>query len=310
LYGWPMIVSAVIPLLLLLSTTGAATTDVREILHGPDVTILFPASLGPMAAEVLEIYPAVRSDLENTLGWAVRFRPVVILLPDERAFMAVSGRHGIMALAEPDGNRMVIDSSRMRFRPDTLEATLKHELCHLILHDRIPAAGLPRWLDEGLAQWVSGGFSEVALPRRESVLDEAVLSGRLIPLKAMSRAFSREGKTLLLAYEQSLSLVTHIIDRFGVETLLALMDRLAEGVSFEDALFQTLSHTPDSLEAEWRRRLEDHPTWIMVLIGHMYEILFFLCAGAMIVGFVRHRRKKRAAMQKLEDEESPSQVQS
>ncbi len=300
-----MIVSALISLLLLLSAAGAAT-DVREIRHGPDVTILYPASLDPMAAEVLELYPAVRSDLENTLNWTVRFRPVVILVPDGRAFQAVSGRPGIMALAEPDGNRMVIDASRMRFRPDTLEATLKHELCHLILHDRIPAAGLPRWLDEGLAQWVSGGFSEVALPRRESLLDEAVLSGRLIPLKALSQAFSREGKTLLLAYEQSFSLVTHIIDRFGVDTLLALMDRLAEGRSFEDSLFRTLSHTPDSLEAEWRRRLEDHPTWMMVLIGHMYEILFFLCAAAMVVGFVRHQRKKRAAMQKLEDEEGAS----
>jgi len=298
-----MIHSAVVLCLLLLFTAGGALAESREVLHRSDVTVVFPSSLRPTADEVLEIYPAVRRDLEETLNWAVRFRPTVVLIPDGATFRGLSGKPGIMALAEPARNLIAIDSSRMRNHPFTLEGTLKHELCHLILHDRIPASSLPLWLDEGLAQWVSGGFAEVALPRRGNTLDKAAVSGRLIPLSSLSRAFSHSGPTLMLAYEQSLSLVTYIIDRFGVNSLLALLDRMAVGESFDEALSKNLSITPDSLEAGWRGGLVDRLAWTTMLIGHLYEILFFLASGALIAGFVRHLRKKRAAMQELEDTE-------
>ena len=299
----PMIRSTIAFWLLLLFTAGGALAENREILQRSDVEVVFPASLRPAAEEILEIYPAVCRDLEETLGWTVRFRPTVVLIKDRGIFRRISGKPGVMALAEPGRNLIVIDFTRMRSHPYTLEGTLKHELCHLILHDRISASGLPLWLDEGLAQWVSGGFTEVAVPQRGNALDNAVISGRLIPLSSLSRAFSQSGRTLVLAYEQSLSLVTYIIERFGVHSLLTLLDRMAEGDSFEEALSKTLSISPGSLESGWRKGLGNRLAWTTMLAGHLYEILFFLASGALIAGFLRLLRKKRTAMKQLEEAE-------
>jgi hypothetical protein len=49
----------------------------------------------------------------------------------------------------------------MKTYPFTLTVTLKHELCHLFLHYLIGGGELPRWFNEGIAQWTSGGIAEL-----------------------------------------------------------------------------------------------------------------------------------------------------
>lgn len=253
------------------------------------------------AEEVLNIFPFVCRELEDHLGFEVDFHSTVVLVADSSEFQRMTGRSMVVALAIPRRYTILIDWSRSVSHPHRLHDLLKHELCHLLLHDRIPGARLPRWLDEGVAQWVSGGFAEVVLPRRGSVLDEAFLSGRTIPLNALSRGFFADDRSVLLAYEQSLSLVQFIVDRYGTDGLLSLLKGLAQGGSFENALSKNLSLTTASLEEAWLEDLKGKAVWITLLIGHLYQILFFLGAAILAAGFVRHIRKKRAAMDALDD---------
>lgn len=278
-----------------------AFSDERKVLRGEGVTVVYPAHRRKAAEKALALYPDVRDELEKHLRWSVSFRPTVILVADGEAFRRMTGQADVVALAVARRNLILIDLSTLGADPSGLKSALEHELCHLLLHARIPDGSLPRWLNEGIAQWVSGGFSEVRLPRRGSVLDRAVVSGRTLPIESLSGAFGGEGRTLHLAYEQSLSLVQFLIGRYGVDSFLGLLERLAGGTSLEQALSKHWSLTVESLEQAWEEGLADKLAWTTVLIGHLYEILFFLAAAALTAGFVRHFKRKRAAMDALDE---------
>ena len=89
----------------------------------------------------------------------------------------------VVAFAVPQRNLIVIDYSKMITHPLSLETTLKHELCHILLHEHIKTEILPRWLDEGLCQWASGGIGEIIMDQKRSRLNRA----------AFSREFIRQG---------------------------------------------------------------------------------------------------------------------
>jgi hypothetical protein len=277
----------------------------RRILQGSGVTVVFDSSLRRLAEDILDAYPAVRRELEDDLRWVVQFHPTIVLIPDKKAFQQITGKRLVIALAVPERNLIIIDRSSMFSHPLTLDDTLKHELCHLLLHSKISHKNLPLWLDEGIAQWVSGGLSEISIPRRASVLDEAVLTERLIPLDALSRGFSHDGKTMLLAYEQSNSIVQYIISQYGVESLLEILHRLANGSSIEKAFEDTISLSLSGLEKAWREDLEGKVAWFSILLGHFYEVLFFLVAVAVMGGFIRFYFKRRKELRSMEDDDMP-----
>lgn len=268
--------------------------------------MVYPGQRRKAAEKVLELYPAVRRELEGHLRWSVTFHPTVILVADKETLFRMTGQSGAVALAVPRRNLILIDLATLGADPSGMKSALEHELCHLLLHARIPRESLPRWLNEGIAQWVSGGFSEIRLPRRNSVLDRAVLADRAYSIESLSGGFGGDGARVQLAYEQSLSLVRFMLDRCGVDTFLALLEDLAGGESLERALVEHCSMTIVSLEQVWREDLEDKLAWTTLLVGHLYEILFVLAAAALTAGFVRHVKRKRAAMDALDDpDETP-----
>ena len=178
--------------------------------------------------------------------------------------------------------------------PFTLEATLKHELCHLLLHANIKRNDLPKWLDEGVAQWVSGGLADIIMNKKSSVLDESILSGRYIGLKDLAEGFPNDEKYLRLAYEESKNMVEFIIREYGRNGILTLLGHLKEGDEIDSALFKSFSISFAELERRWYNRLKKRVTWLTFLINNLYEILFFLAALILVYGFVRALLRKRS----------------
>jgi len=298
------IAGILLPLLLLPGPAGRAGAA-RESIQGREATVVFDPPLEGLAREILSAYPGIRADLEADLRWEIRFHAIIALVPDRESFQAITGKDLVVALAVPGRNLIVLDGSRVGSHPRTMDSVLKHEMCHLLLHSRIPDERLPLWLNEGVAQWVSGGISEISLPRRASVLDEAVLSKRLIPIESLSRGFFRDGKVMLLAYEQSNSLVRFIIGRYGKEGLLGILNRLSRGDSLDAALAGGISLSLTGLEEAWKKDLKEKVAWSSFVLGYLYEIIFFVASLGIVIGFIRQRvRRKRemATMDEAEDD--------
>ena len=141
--------------------------------HTAYAVIVYPASLKGKAEEVDRLMPDLTSELGTMLfAWPADMKPAVFLINDSRKFENMTGNPYISAFAVPEKNIIVMDCTRLNARPFTLEITLKHELCHLLLHHHIP--NLPKWLDEGICQWSSDGISELLIQNRGDALRAAL----------------------------------------------------------------------------------------------------------------------------------------
>jgi hypothetical protein len=259
-----------------------------------EVMIRYDEPLDGVAKETAGLYPKIRRNLESRLGWDLGYRPEIRIVKDREDFAAMGAGGYAVAFAAPGRGLIVIDNSRVRIDPFSLEPILTHELAHLILHRHIPEDALPRWLDEGTAQWASGGAAEIALmegagPR----LKQAVLSGRWVPFNSLAGPFPADDPALSLAYEQSRSFVEFIVRRHGSAGLLRILGGLRDGKRIEAAVSDAVSISFGELEADWRDDLNRQVTWIVYLIDRLPIILFVFAAILTMMGFIRFLIRKR-----------------
>lgn len=262
------------------------------ILEGTELDVLYYEGLHKGAVETAEIFSAIKVELENIIGWKVDFKPGVVLVGDKNRFKMMAGNSLTVAYALPDRNIIVIDYSRTKTNPFDLGSILKHELCHLLLNNRIAPERLPRWLDEGVAQLVSGGLADIVIEKR-SVLTKAVLQNRTIRLKYLYEAFPDDEEMMALAYAESKDFIQYMVHQKGTEGILSILGSLNAGDDIETAVMKTFFISLDELERKWYGSLEKRATWIGIVINNLYEILFFLAAIVLITGFYRAWRRKR-----------------
>jgi hypothetical protein len=276
---------------LTLSTSPVA--NAANVITDEQVIVEFDEPLAGAAEEVRRTYPALKRELEETFRWRVDFIPVIRLVRESGNFRRMVENGLIVAFAMPARDLIIIDYSRMK-GTFTLEATLKHELCHLMLHHNIMRDVLPRWLDEGVCQWASGGLSEIIIDTGKTDLEGAVLSKRLLPLSYLSTTFPDDTPSLSLAYQESRSFIEYINNEFGSSGLLTLLEHLREGSSLEEAFRKSLSVSIAELERKWRDHLKKRITWITYVSNNVYEILFLLGGLLTIYGFVRLIQRRKA----------------
>jgi len=276
-----------------------------QILQNDDIMVVYEPPSKAAAGEVLRMYPVLEQELEDIFGWSLNARPQVVLVKTNQTFQKIARNTLIVAFAVPDKNLIVIDYSRMSTRPFTLSITLKHELCHLLLHDHINSGNLAKWLDEGVCQWVSDGIGEILIDKSWSGLDAAILAGQTLRLARLTERFPGDRVSLMLAYEQSKSVVAFIDRQFGKQAILNILSDLKNGETLETASMQSLAMTITELEKQWLTEIERTPRWLIFLANNIYGILFFLAAVLTVVGFIRVlvRRKAYAKWEEEEEEE-------
>ena len=287
---------------LLIISSAPLFADEWKTLQQKEVVIHYVDSFEVAAQEVAFLYPGIKRELEETFFWPVSFIPKIFVISKSETFQEVAGSDFVVAFAVSSTNQIVIDYSKMKTQPFTLKTTLKHELCHLLLHYHINRVNLPRWLDEGICQWASDGIAEIIMDQGTSVLDEAVLSGRYLSMRSLAERFPQDKRLLLLAYEESKSLVEYMIASYGLEGVLSVLDHLKEGANVNMAILESLSISLNDLETEWHQHIKRKAIWMAYLTNHLYEFLFFLGALIMIYGFIRQIIKKRAYQEEEEED--------
>lgn len=264
------------------------------------IRILCEPSLKVAAAEMGTAYPFLKEKVETIFGWKLKGVPTLILLGKESSFERMAGSPYVIAFAAPEKNLMVMDWSRLKGDRIHAQDVLKHELCHLLIHQEITRVPVPRWLDEGLAQWASDGVMDIVLDQKGSPLNRAVFNDRMIPMRRLVDGFPIRKDRLILAYEQSKDFVEYIIGRYGKEGLLKMLRRMGQGQTLSEASQSTFSLPLASLEVGWKESLERKVTWLSYLSYYLYEILFafgglLMCFAAVKV-FLRKRAYMKAEM--------------
>jgi hypothetical protein len=281
----------------------SAADPPTAILQNEDIIVVYEPPLKNAAGEILQVFPVLKQELEEIFAWHLDIKPQVVLINSNQTFKKLAGNALIVAFAVPARNLIVIDYSKMKTRPFNLHTTFKHELCHLLLHRHVSGSNLARWLDEGVCQLVSDGIGEILIDKSWSGLDAAVMAGRTLRLSRLTERFPRDKASLMLAYEQSKSVVTYIDRQYGSNAVLNILEDLKNGEALETAISQRLSLSIAELESQWHSHLESPPRWLFFLASHIYAIIFFLAAVLTVVGYIRHMRRKKAIYEKWEEED-------
>jgi hypothetical protein len=284
----------------LLSATGLPAME-PSVLETQELTIVYDGGLEQSAQYAQRMYADSKQELQTLFQWPVSFRPTLVLINDQNRFRQMAGHSLVVAYALPSDNIMVIDHTRMTTKPFDLQATIKHELCHLLLHHHIQSEHLPRWLDEGVCQWASDGLADIVLDTRRELLPAAILSGRYLDLSNLKHRFPADKNGLILAYEQSKSIVEYIGRTYGQKSVLDLLELLRQGIEIELAVEKRFAIPLDQLEARWRAYLKKNINWFTYLSIHLYEILFVSAALLTILAYIRRVLRKKAYVDETEN---------
>jgi hypothetical protein len=275
-----------IALIFFVFVNNAHTMEI-DIIKSEVIHVHYEKPLRKVALEVIRLFPIIKQELEETFHTKLEFTPTVVLIKDSRAFQRIAGNRSIVAMAISKGKRIIIDNSKMKTYPFTLKMTLKHELCHLFLSDYIQGGRMPKWLNEGISQWLSNGIAEIMMGNNKNLLKQATLSDKLIPLKNIERAFPSERQSLLLAYEESQSIAEYLVNKFGFTKILLILDYLSEGFEIDAALRAGAGISLHELEKRWKESLRRQVSWFSFMSDHLYQILFVLAALILTYGFIR-----------------------
>jgi hypothetical protein len=288
--------------LIFILTAASYAADMEEY-RGPEITVRYEVPLKDVAIRISTVYKKTRTDIEAKLGWRLRADPVAVLMHNNAAFQEMVGNKLVTAFAIGGRNLIVIDYSRMDRVPFDLEDTFKHELTHILLHQRISGSNLPKWLDEGVAQWASGGIADIMRTGDKDLLQQAVLSHRVLPLRDISSNFPDSPDGLILAYEESKSFTEFIVKHYGEARLRLLLQSLEKQGTIEQAVYDNYGVSLDMLEQAWKKGLIRENSWIAYMADHMYWLLFSLAALITIAGYCVAKRRMRNYRDEEEDEE-------
>ncbi len=153
-----------------------------------------------------------------------------------------------------------------------------HELTHWIVGQLTfndYGAGLPTWLDEGLATYGEGPLS----PDYAAGLSYAIKNNQLISVRSLSSPFSAIPQQAYISYGESNSIVTFLIRTYGKEKMVQLLNVFKQGSRYDDSLKQVYGFDQDGLDALWRQSLGIKTTVFVPQRGPVPAALAWLNIG-------------------------------
>src|SRR6185312_16366578 len=123
-----------------------------------------------------------------------------------------------------------------------------HELVHLVFDTAVknPYHFPPRWLNEGLAVYLSVGYEA----SDRSDVESAAKSGRLIPLDGLTGQFPT-GAGFSLAYSESVSAVDFFVREHGRDALIQLIRSYKAGRTDDEAFVAAIAMDASAFNDAW-----------------------------------------------------------
>jgi hypothetical protein len=274
-------------------------------LRGPRAQVRFAPKDSLVAERVLDLLhqlPALPG-LPDTVPWGVD----AVLAHSPRAFDELTGgvvpewRAGVAIpsrsmLVMPTGEGVrVVDGEGFR--------TLRHEWAHLGLHAYLGDLRVPRWFDEGYAQWASGGFDATGAWR----LRVLIAAGRAPAMDSLELRWPRAREEARSAYLLAASAVTFLLEAGGADGLTVFLDRWRLERSFESAFRSTFGLSSSQFEEDWKRHVKRRYGWLF-LLSHsaVFWLLLALVLLFMVQGRRRWNREKLARLRAAELPDAPA----
>jgi len=269
-----------------------------ERISSPKFKIYYHPRDAKNAHKVLEALERAYPSLTSVIGYDLRGPVDIYLCGSQREFDRLTGwglPRWSEGVARPKLGLIFLKSPR--FSRAHLQKAAVHELCHVLLGRATKGHYIPRWFDEGLAVYLSGqaGFGSGLLIAR------ALRGNSIIWLSAIDSVLTFEEDKARLAYLESASTISYILEKFGQETLVSIIHELKKGKDMNQALKDVLGLDLYDFEVDWYFYLKDKYKWnfLIDIDFYFWIILPLLVVFAIIAIRVRNRR----ILKKWEEEE-------
>ncbi len=130
-----------------------------------------------------------------------------------------------------------------------VDRVVSHEMVHLVFHSAVdgPYGYPPAWFDEGLATYLTEGYS----PSYRGPVEEATASEELFPLTALAGSFPTDADRGWLAYAESTSAIDYIMRTYGQEALLSIVAGYRDGLTDDEALTKAIGRDMAAFQDGW-----------------------------------------------------------
>jgi hypothetical protein len=177
-------------------------------------------------------------------------RPVIITIfqPDAATPFIIGSYGYVMHKHELD--KICLPREAVLSYRESLDA-LTHEFTHIATFE-LGGHDVPSWMNEGIAQCVSGHRHEDVAPiiaRYPRLISIARVQGAL----ASADMRKDDPGQVHAAYSVAGSIVGYWLDRYGLHTLRAALQRIGNGEDDDHAIRRTLGISRGELEREWRK---------------------------------------------------------
>lgn len=173
--------------------------------------------------------------------------PVIVeIYPDMESFTLASTlpaknveKTGVVGICK--FNRIMILSPRLLPKGYTWADTLAHEYVHYLLFIKSENK-VPVWLHEGIAKYQEKRWNSddtnVISPFYETILSSALEKDKLVPIEKMhpSLAMLESAREAQLAFAQSGTMVSHLVENWGQEALVNLIESIKDTDDYQAAI--------------------------------------------------------------------------
>jgi hypothetical protein len=137
---------------------------------------------------------------------------------------------------------------------DWVGVVVRHELTHLVANTAVdnPYHFLPRWVNEGLAVYLSEGYDS----GNRAAVRTAARDGTLMPLESLAGNFPTSSDRFFQAYAESVSSIDYLVRKYGRDKLVALIRSYARGVTDDEAFTGALGVDVEAFDTAWRAELD------------------------------------------------------
>jgi hypothetical protein len=283
----------------LCSVSIAAEGGWRRLFRGQVVLYCYEKELRH-GDKIISMVDQALPAMSERFGLSLRPKITILLAPSQKIFDQITGGQipewGIAA-AEPEQSVIFLKSTRIA-RPETdLKSVVLHELSHVLLSSASGGHPIDRWFDEGLAMT----FSEEKRFLETLTLARAVFSGEIIQLDEIDDVLAFRRQKAGLAYQESLSAVQFLIDRFGGEALAGVVRKIGQGEDMDAALQSAVGMGFGEFEDSWHQAMRIKYRWA-VFLNFPFMISVLMVVLFLAAFFVtRSRTEKRKKVWEQED---------
>ena len=198
-----------------------------------------------------------------------------------------------------DYNKSLIVLKSTSFSQSTekeLVRTITHELTHFLIGAVIDPSKVPRWVNEGLATYLSGEETS----RAKILISQAMFTQSLIELNDVQEVLSFDGRKANLAYAESRAAIAFLKETAGDDVLKFIFENINLNNSFEGAFIEITGIDLLDFEIDLRKSLKDNYRYYYLAAVNDY--IWFLIPVLLILAYLTVKYKNWEILRKWEAE--------